>query len=287
MFANKQTLLSSLKRLNNTECCFIPLSLTNGEEFQFETKSHFVVFLLQGAVKFAIDYRDEILLDYPGIYLIPKGTYYEHQTIRDAELFVLSLRSSTDLLGLSYDRLFDENKPKSKECHVLKMADALSAYFELLKNAISYDLANPDFIELKIKELMIIIKNQYGDTERMHFFHPLFESEPAFTDFVYTHYKQVKNVKALAELSCYSLSGFEKKFRKVFGVSPSKWLKSRMMIDVYNDLIKTGKPFKEISMERGFASPSHFNNFCKMSLGGTPGKLRKRIVTPDELLQID
>lgn len=287
MFTQKQTLLSPLKSLNSSACCFVSLSLTEGEEFQFKTERHFVVFLLKGSVKFTIDYSDEILLNYPGLYLIPKGTFYEHQTIRDAELFVLPARSSTDLFAMSYDGLLEENMPKPKGCHVLKMTEPLSAYFKLLKYAISYGLTNPTFIELKIRELMIIIKNQYGNTERARFFYPLFECEPTFTDFVYMNYKKVKNVKALAELSCYSQSGFEKKFRKVFGVSPSKWLKFRMMIDVYNDLIKTGKPFKEISMERGFASPSHFNNFCKMSLGGTPGKLRKRIVKPNEFFQVE
>lgn len=277
---NKQ--VSRLKRMNEEERCFIPLFLETGETVQFETKRYLMFFLLKGAAECSIDYNEKIKLEAPGAYLVPKGKFYEHETILDSELVVLPLKSYVDLLCIPYDRMSEDDVRESSYFYSLTLTQPLISYFNLLGTSISYGLNDPAFIELKIRELMFIIKKEYKNTERMLFFYPLFEREPEFVDFVYANYKEVKNVKALAELSCYSQSGFEKKFRKVFGVPPSKWLRYRVTIDVYNDLIKSVKPFKEISQDYGFSSPSHFNNFCRDTLGGTPGELRKRVIIPEK-----
>ena len=282
---NKQTPSLSLKRLNISDRCFVSLFFERGSKSRFETKRHFVIFLLKGSIKFSVDHSYETILDFPGAYLIPKGVCYEYEILSDAELFVLPLKNSLDLLDVPYERLSEDKFPYFSGLCVLKLTEALEAYFDLLRSIISYGLDNPEFIDLKIRELMVIFKKLYSNNERMSFFHPLFESEPTFIDFIYANYKRVRTVKALADLSCYSQSGFEKKFRKVFGIPPSKWLQHRMMIDIYDDLIKTSKLFKEISMDYGFSSPSHFNLFCQKALGGTPGELRNKKVIPDIYLK--
>lgn len=96
-----------------------------------------------------------------------------------------------------------------------------------------------------------------------------------FSDFIYSNYRKVRNVQELADLSFYSLSGFEKKFRRTFGISASKWLKQKLSMEILYEITKTSKQFKEISLDLGFSSPSHFNNFCKSLLGKTPREIRK------------
>lgn len=281
---NKQA-LSLLVALNNTEHRFVHLRLPKGTNFRFETKKHFLVFLLDGSVRFSIDYSNESLLVPSSFYLIPKETYYEHETLTDSELIILPLNNYIDLIQIPYSRPEGAELLTSATFSILPIKDKLQRYFALLKTALcSYDLDAPFFMDLKIRELMIIIEHEYPYAERINLFYPLIEREFDFADFVYANYKKVKNVKELADLSCYSQSGFEKKFRKVFGMAPSKWLKHRTTIDVYNALLNSSAPFKDISLDYGFSTPSHFNNFCKATLGGTPGNLRKRVVIPQIFL---
>ena len=74
----------------------------------------------------------------------------------------------------------------------------------------------------------------------------------------------------------YSLSGFQKRFKKVFGVSAYHWMKDVRSKSIYHQINSTEKSFKEISDEYGFSSPSHFNDFCKVHFGTTPGRIRRK-----------
>lgn len=280
----KQT-LSFLSTLNSTKNRFFSLYLSKETNVRFETKKHFLVFLLKGSVRFSIDYSNQTSLTSSSVYFVPKETYYEHETLSDAEILVLPLENYADLIRIPHSRLEKEGTSDEVVSYVLPMKKRLQFYFYLLKSALAHGLDDQYFMDLKIRELMMIIEHEYSNTERINLFYPLIEREFDFADFVYANYRKVKNVKELADLSCYSLSGFEKKFCKVFGVSPSKWLKHRITIDIYNDLLNTSVTFKEISLDYGFSTPSHFNNFCKATMGATPGKLRRRIVKPRNFQQ--
>lgn len=281
---DKRTLSSHLKKINNTECSFVSLFLDSGVNFEFETEKNLLIFLLDGNVKYSIDYHNEIKVSAPCLYLVPKVKHYVHETVSDAELFILPFSSYLEILNVSYETESELSKTdiiRKEDSSTLKMTDMLLRYFTSLRASFSYGLKSTEFINLKIRELMIILEKEYKSEERITFFYPLIDREPAFSDFVYENYRKARSVKRLADLSCYSQSGFEKKFRKIFGLAPSKWIKQRLSIDVYNDLIKSSKPFNEISTDYGFSSPSHFNSFCKTILGGTPGELRKKYITPE------
>lgn len=90
------------------------------------------------------------------------------------------------------------------------------------------------------------------------------------------NYKRTSNIKDLAELSYYSLSGFDKKFRRIFGQAPSKWMNERRKTNIYKELFDANKTLKQISKEYGFSSAVYFNNYCKSVFGMSPGEIRKK-----------
>ena len=64
----------------------------------------------------------------------------------------------------------------------------------------------------------------------MNFFSPVFSEGYDFALFVWSNYTKVKTAEELSLLSNYTFSGFEKQFRKVFGVAPYKWILQKKMI---------------------------------------------------------
>ncbi len=151
----------------------------------------------------------------------------------------------------------------------------VSLYLGLLNKFTLYGISScAQYLEIKIKELIYIMAVEYTEEERLKFFDPLITNDLIFTDFIHKTYDKVKTIKELAELSYYSLSGFEKRFRRVFGKSASQWIKEKKVTDIYVEIRKGEKTFKELSAEYDFSSPSHFSYFCKTQLGNTPSKLR-------------
>jgi AraC-like DNA-binding protein len=136
-------------------------------------------------------------------------------------------------------------------------------------------LSGNPYIELKMRELIYIMRQDYSEKELVGFVKYIKVRDLTFSDSVYRAYSKVNSVKELARLSYYSLSGFKKHFEKVFGVSASKWIKEKRTTEIYREIMKGEKTFKEISLDFDFSSPAHFNDFCKQQLGNTPGKLRK------------
>ena len=87
-------------------------------------------------------------------------------------------------------------------------------------------------------------------------------------------YTRYGNLSEIAAAMNYSVSGFEKKFRKVFGCSPYNWMLRQKAQDAWHCVNTEGMNLKEIAHRFGFASPASFNNFFVKHFGITPGQAR-------------
>ncbi|MCD8264150.1 MAG: helix-turn-helix transcriptional regulator [Tannerellaceae bacterium] len=83
-----------------------------------------------------------------------------------------------------------------------------------------------------------------------------------------------KNAKELAELASYTETAFNKKFKKVFGTTPYKWLNERKSTKIMYEITNTDKPLKQIAEEYDFNSQQQFNDYCIRNLKQTPGNIR-------------
>ncbi|RAV98948.1 helix-turn-helix transcriptional regulator [Pseudochryseolinea flava] len=81
--------------------------------------------------------------------------------------------------------------------------------------------------------------------------------------------KGVIKMKDLASAICMSQDAFEKRFRKVVGVSPKQFANIvRMKCVVANG---RNKPLSTIALEAGYFDQPHFNKDFKLFTGQTPG----------------
>lgn len=78
-----------------------------------------------------------------------------------------------------------------------------------------------------------------------------------FASFILRNWQNAKNAKELAEIAAYSEAAFNKKFKKVFGTTPYKWLNEKRATQILYTITNTDKPLKQIADEYNLA---HNNN---------------------------
>lgn len=131
-------------------------------------------------------------------------------------------------------------------------------------------------LKTKTAELFYLLACSKAPEALAHFFAPVIFPDYVFSRFVLENYMSVKTVEELARLSHYSFSGFQKQFRKVFGIAPYQWMLMKKTEKVYYEIHKTSKPLKVIAEETGFAGLSQLSDFCRKRFGKSPTAIRKK-----------
>lgn len=171
--------------------------------------------------------------------------------------------TTKDLLELPTDQL-----------PVLPFNSHISNFAAGMLPELPYMVTDEFYAGIKMREFFFLVGFSYSHRDRIRFFESLDSTEQSFAAFIYRNYKQAKSVSELAKMACYSLSGFEKRFRKIFGQPASKWIAIRKAQMIHTEICDTTKPFKTLSYEYGFSCPSHFTRFCHKYLGGSPASIR-------------
>jgi len=210
------------------------------------------------------------------VLLLVANSPFKSVADKNTKLLIFSMRTETHICDrYSLEMLMKESDLGEPDLSYLEINKPLNEYLKSLDKYISDGLRCFFFHEIKIKELFYILRGYYPKEELYVFFYPLLSNDISFSDFIQKNYHKVKTVKELAELANYSLSGFVKRFKKVFGVSAYHWINEQKATLIYREINEMTKTLKEISFEYGFSSPAHFNDFCKNHFGETPGNIRK------------
>ena len=90
-------------------------------------------------------------------------------------------------------------------------------------------------------------------------------------DFMQKNYMKTISIKNLAELSCMSLSTFERKFKKHFGCSPNQYIK-RLRLEEACELLVAGYNIQRVALDCGFCDQSYFTREFRLFMGMTPRK---------------
>ncbi|MDD4516746.1 AraC family transcriptional regulator [Massilibacteroides sp.] len=253
------------------------------EAIDYIAEKHSFVFFKEGHIRFSINGEKRKELDQPSFFLLSPGSAFRSVALLPSSIVIISVIDHLDIKLPFRSNLSTRMKDK----FILPLNVYVKNYLILLNELFSFGFLNKEYMKLKIAELMLIIDMTYSIEEKQGFFSVIINNEFYFLSFIRKNYKRAKSVRQLAELMDYSISGFEKKFRKVFSQSASLWLKEQKKTAIYEDLLKTDKPLKEISLEYGFCSTTHFNNYCKGCFGCPPGKLRKQLIITENTLNED
>jgi AraC-like DNA-binding protein len=171
----------------------------------------------------------------------------------------------------------DDAASSAKEPVVwLKTNKVIAEYLKLLKLCILNNVNSVEFFQMKQKELLYYFGEFYSKEELYGFFSPILTGDIAFSKMVYRICERVHTVTGIAKEMNYSLSGFKKRFYRVFGMSAFKWLCDEKSKRLFHEITCSRQTFTQLSYDFGFSSPAHMNNFCRKMFGDTPGKLRAK-----------
>lgn len=260
-----------------------PIYLKADDRYDIDILENKIIIVRNGRINFSFGSHLNQILVSGNMIIIPAGFRFTSKATQDSEILIFRIRTQVELCErfaleqLLLEKDFDDDFEK---IGILKSNKVITEYVQNLVGHITSGLRCFYFYEIKIKELFFLLRGYYPKKELLFFFYPLLSNDLSFSNFIMQNYHQVRTVKELAELTNYSLSGFEKHFKKVFGVSASQWMRSQRAKVVYHDINNGNKTFKEISYHHGFTSPAHFNDFCKLHFGATPGQIRKRKYLP-------
>lgn len=207
--------------------------------------------------------------------VLSAGKLYNIFSTEECTITFFFLSAETVLSKLFSDDTFLEKKYIPQDGCSLKFDQRLNQFLINLYDDVQNGIDSSDYIAAKTVEFYYLLEARFRNNQLCQFFMPIFTNDQTFSTFIWMNYQKVKTIKELASLSCYSVSGFEKRFKRVFGIAASHWMKEQKANDLLREMRSGNKPLKQIMLEYGFFSASHFNNFCKTRLGYTPGRLIK------------
>lgn len=265
------------------------ISIKEREEWESDISENKLIFIKGDSVCISYEKNFEEELSDEKIILLPAGCKIYILAKNNTSIIIVRLHYRINFCKkIPYKQLLKRKRILDSEqaCEIiekqafngycLKMDRRIKAYTDNLEDRLSDGLACTEFFELKQKELFLLLSTYYDKDELAVFFEPLMHSDLKFSNIILNNYLQVKTIKDLAELTNYSISGFEKRFRKVFKVSAGQWLMQKKSSDIYFDINMGESAFKDLCYKYGFSSLSNFNNYCKLHFGKTPGEIRRQ-----------
>jgi len=220
--------------------------------------------------------------------LIPSHNPYIITVIEDVSIMSMKLNFNITFCDfLSLELLLKAHgkiKKDSTGIGMLSSHQRLTGFVNTMQTYIDEGLKCEFFFDIKIREFLFLIRAYYSRQTVIDFFASVYTPDFIFSSKVYENLNETKTIKDMADKLHYSPSGFDKKFKKVFGISPHKWMQGQKAKKIYHEILCTKKLFVEMAFEYGFSSPAHFNIFCKLFFGRPPGELRKEKIKQSILL---
>lgn len=117
----------------------------------------------------------------------------------------------------------------------------------------------------------------YSRDEIINFFCSILCNKNDFKQNVLKNYTRDSSVSDLALKCNMSLKTFTRRFKENFGETPYQWLLKQNIREIRMKLADPNIQIKDIAFEFGFASASHFSNFCKTQMNESPQAIREKI----------
>lgn len=119
-------------------------------------------------------------------------------------------------------------------------------------------------------DLLAVLKD-YSQAERADLEH-----------FVRHNFMYNMPLEKMAKMSGRSLSTFNREFKRIFQLSPHKWIKQERLKMAKRLLIETPKLPSDVYLEVGFEDLAHFSRSFKQYFGANPSEVKKRMTVLDK-----
>ena len=250
-----------------------------------------LVFVLQGHAQYSTGQIQRYSARRGDIFFLASGHSLWYRAMEDTRLLIVRIFgkiqicdcfSIEDLNRMETGKLTAQSQATVKspdlpaEPFHLTVNEVMEKYLDILTLCRDAGLQCRYYHEGKIRELMFILRAFYTKEDLRRFFAPALSADALFSQQVMSSYSRYGNLSQIAASMNYSISGFEKKFRKVFGCSPYNWMVRQKAQEAWHCVNTDDRSIKEIAHSFGFASAASFNTFFVKQFGMTPGNARQK-----------
>lgn len=252
-------------------------SSLKGETYEYDPVDHVIMFVLKGKIRVTLGLYDVCIVEAGNFMFHPGNNKSIMESLEDYT--VLIMRFHINMAFCSHfplEALCEKPEMDAQhEIEILPLNDILESYVYNVNLMFEKGSFCSYYHDLKLKELLYILRTCFSEQQLVRFFYSILNNDLEFAGKIYKNLNKIRTVKELVDLFNYSYSGFEKRFKKIFGVSAYKWLQAERAKMIYHEINCSTKTILMIGYEFGFNSPSHFNDYCKRMFKQTPGQLRK------------
>ncbi|MDR3218831.1 MAG: AraC family transcriptional regulator [Dysgonamonadaceae bacterium] len=238
---------------------------------------HYLFFVSKGRAE--LHYESKVYsLKKDMVCFIPISSDYKLYAETDTNIIINYFNKPIDLCEkLALENL---NAYVDQKVHIpiLKVNQPMKKFLSSLTFYINEGIFCKHFHEIKQKELFCIFRYFYSKKEIAGLFAPIISKNIDFKNMVLSNYLHACSVKELANICNYSLSSFNRIFKKNFNENPYTWLQNQKLKYITGKLSDKNIPLGQIIDEFRFSSPSHFTIFCKKHLHVTPSQFRKQYI---------
>jgi len=259
------------------------LSIEKGKLWENISLGNKLIFVLNGEIKFSLGKFTNCHIGKSQIIYLPTGYNFLCTAVEDCKLLVMCIQGQTrfcddyNFMDLEKDILYIPNYSMAEaRPATLEINGIMEKYIEALLEYIGAGAKCKCFYLIKIKELFYIFRWFYPKETLIDFFQSALKGGTDFAAYIMDAWHKYSSVGEMAEAMNYTVSGFEKRFKRIFGVSPYKWMLNQKAERIFHQLRTTDLTLKQISSNFGFNSLSRFNDFCKSNLGKSPGDIREK-----------
>ncbi|AZQ64069.1 AraC family transcriptional regulator [Flammeovirga pectinis] len=165
-----------------------------------------------------------------------------------------------------------ETKHIVDETIVARFIDSLEFYFD------NPSLVNDDLLELKIKELVLLLVQTKNVTSVLELVTDLYSPRKSkLKKVIELHTFSNLSLEELAKMCDMSLSSFKREFQKTFNETPSRYITSQRINKAKELLSFSELHINEIAYEVGYNDPLYFTRIFKKKEGHSPTQFREHL----------
>lgn len=178
-----------------------------------------------------------------------------------------------DILLQKYAQHYNITSIKLPEESLFKVKpdSLLTTYFNSLKSYFDKDISL-ELVQLKKEEVIhLLLRNK--ETYKNVLFHFAPPGKIDLEAFMNNNFRFNVPLSQLAFLTGRSLATFKRDFEKTFAISPNKWIQQKRLEEAYYLLENKKMKTKDVYIEVGFETLSHFSYAFKKHFGIAPSTL--------------
>lgn len=170
-----------------------------------------------------------------------------------------------------------KKQSRSKSSQVIVSTNVIAKFIESLEFYFQNpSLVNNDLLELKIKELILLLIQSKNIDSILELVADLYSTNTIqVREVIELHLFSRLKLDELAKLCNLSLSSFKREFKKEFDDSPTNYINNRRLNKAKELLNITNLPINEIAYETGFQDSLYFTRLFKNKIGVPPTTYRK------------